>query len=635
MQQAAKWSDIEWGGTKSRSKREITLTIFGTNDTLVLPVETTTKVWEVKWMLGQKLGMEPEEFKFIVKTASSFLNLKDTDEVRTKVTVRGPSSWVRPKAQYPHPMCVIGAGHSALRQALCFAKEGNFKDFVLYDRLHRIGGSAWVAQANPTSKLQTELGVYHLQYDSEYAPPKGVPTWPSRSDLLDHFENVCEEFGLMPHIQLLTDVTKVDVVVNDQAAPWHKPNKQHYAVNTRRLDIEDEEASQKIVNFSGVCIYPGVLIVPKRVDYKGEDIFGGQIGYGMANEFDYKATEGDDVAVLGFGAFCIENIRSCVEHGAKKVNVICRRKNIAMPRVVSWFINQSLWPVNGPLVLESCMPMYDLLPNRDNPWDFHSVFPSKDRSTAVIRQPSRFGIGDLYFIAAYFGKAEVHIDSVKRMKHQQLLLESGRKVDVQHVVKCFGYGPDPTVDKVLGIKEMLGYFINSDHRRWCACEFTGIDAGKFGGTSFSPAAIMNSEFWLYFLNYPKDFDVVMTQAGLPRRKANKEKETMAHGPWDPRSGSAVGIILGSVVPGLLDINNSYGPLQRNKMRECHPLEDYVDECAAEWQSYGEMFKRQSGSDLPIPPYPYTHDLVHKYVLQNDQEGEAEFMKQMARAPVTN
>ena len=41
-------------------------------------------------------------------------------------------------------------------------KDG-MQDFVIYDKLGRIGGAAWVTNANPTSKLQTELGVYHLQ----------------------------------------------------------------------------------------------------------------------------------------------------------------------------------------------------------------------------------------------------------------------------------------------------------------------------------------------------------------------------------------------------------------------------------------------------------------------------------------
>ena len=56
--------------------------------------------------------------------------------------------------------------------------EDGMHDFVIYDKLGQVGGAAWVINANPTSKLQTELGVYHLQYDPDNLVPK-APQVPS------------------------------------------------------------------------------------------------------------------------------------------------------------------------------------------------------------------------------------------------------------------------------------------------------------------------------------------------------------------------------------------------------------------------------------------------------------------------
>ena len=74
-------------------------------------------------------------------------------------------------------------------------------------------------KANKTSKLQTELGTYHLQYDEQnpvrpiwksisvYGPlgpsvspnpskvPTDMPTWPSRDELLQHFAKAVLRFG--------------------------------------------------------------------------------------------------------------------------------------------------------------------------------------------------------------------------------------------------------------------------------------------------------------------------------------------------------------------------------------------------------------------------------------------------------
>ena len=112
----------------------------------------------------------------------------------------------------------------------------------------------------------------------------------------------------------------------------------------------------------------------------------------MFDEFDYKTVANCSVAIFGMGAFGVENVRTCLEHAASKVTIICRRKNIAIPRVVDWFINQSLYPPTAAMVLDAMKPMYNFLDA--DVWTFYAVQASADRSVATIRQKSRFGIGD-------------------------------------------------------------------------------------------------------------------------------------------------------------------------------------------------------------------------------------------------
>lgn len=81
-------------------------------------------------------------------------------------------------------------------------------------------------------------------------------------------------------------------------------------------------------------------------------------------------------AIMGMGAFGVENVRTCLEHGASKVWLICRRKNLAMPRMLSWFINQSLYAPPGAMCLDAMKPMYSLIP--DDPWNFYCVVANKE-----------------------------------------------------------------------------------------------------------------------------------------------------------------------------------------------------------------------------------------------------------------
>eukprot|EP00418_Pyrodinium_bahamense_P058715 CAMPEP_0179161796 /NCGR_PEP_ID=MMETSP0796-20121207/79224_1 /TAXON_ID=73915 /ORGANISM="Pyrodinium bahamense, Strain pbaha01" /LENGTH=605 /DNA_ID=CAMNT_0020863937 /DNA_START=68 /DNA_END=1885 /DNA_ORIENTATION=- len=601
------------------------MTIQGTGATLTIPVEVNTKVIEVKYTLCGNLGIEPEQLVFIIKQATSCRKLLDHEEVRSKVMVRGIRKWTREKMEYPHPHCIIGAGHSGLRSALSYLKE-EINDFILYDRFDRVGGTAWLKNANPTSKLQTELGVYHLQYDPDYQAPRAtMKTWPTRDDLLTHFHEASVEYGIMPHVQLNTEVTEVKVVYNDKDSPFWDPKKQQYNVVSQKTDIKSGEEVE--VTFATIANYPGALINPLRLEYKGEDMFEGQIGYGMFSEFDYSAVKGLKPAVIGFGAFAVENIRTCVEHGAEKVWLVCRRKNIAMPRVVSWWINQSLYPPPGAMMMEFMQPMYDLIP--DDPWNYYGIMANKDRTTCTVRQKSRFGIGDVYFLACYYKKAEVVVDSIKRLKPHQILLEGGEKLEADALIKVLGFRPDDSVDKLMGIKEMVGFFVNGDWRRYVCTEFPGVDAGRFGGTSFSPGQIQNSECMTWFINFPKDLGPLWDSQMLPRHKANKETGYPAY-VWEPRLGSSVSMVLsGGIVPGLAQLAASYGPLNRAKQLECHPLEQFVDECAEEWMNYCKMFKEQ-GCDIEPLPYPYTHEFVREFVERNDREGEEDAAKQAAR-----
>merc|ERR1740139_2072489 len=94
------------------------------------------------------------------------------------------------------PIAIIGTGHGGLRQAMFFIKHKEF-NFVIYDRKNQVGGTSWIDQANVTSKLQTELGTYHLQYDEDNPVPKNMQTWPTAGELLVHFDQVAREYGVM------------------------------------------------------------------------------------------------------------------------------------------------------------------------------------------------------------------------------------------------------------------------------------------------------------------------------------------------------------------------------------------------------------------------------------------------------
>lgn len=593
------------------------LSILGTDERITIPCVTSTKVLEIKEMLAQRLGIEPQTMHFVTKQGPLCRRQHDHEEIRRRIVITGIPSFTRVKQKYDEPFVIIGAGHVGLRHGLWFLKYG-VQNFMIIDRRNRVGGTSWIAQANKTSKLQTEIGTYHLQYDDGNPVPTNLPTWPSRDQLLMHFAEVSQEHGLMPYIRLSTTVTSVDLLGsgNTMQGPLRiaieKTDGKYEGVMSPVATGEGQEE----INCAAIFMYPGNLSYPREELYKGEELFGGHIVYAMHDSFDYSQVKGKNVAIIGHGAFAVENVRTCCEYSSGRIYMVCRRKNLACPRVTSWLVNQSDPFISGALFLKSAEHMYKLTPW--DPWSYHSVHTNEARSRATIEQKARFGIGDVYFLAVYMQKCEVVEDKVKRLTEGAVHLDSGRKLQATVILKLLGFTGDFEVDRLLRIREMTGFWANGDSRRYCASEGPGVSAANFGGTSLSPGALVWVDQGTHMVEYPKDWKTLLNSCMLPVHKAEQDIGKPAY-VLDARLQSSMGLVIPSFCPQIGERSVFYGALKRRKQLECHPMQTFLDEAAAEWDEYGKKWKAEDPSLLDPPPFPYTEKVVQELLEQAEGE----------------
>lgn len=595
--------------------------IWGTSEVMSFPVIVATTVWDIKLLLADRLGMEATgTMAFVTKQGCYWREQLDHEEIRRKVWVRGITSFQRPRAEYPHPIAIIGCGHIGLRQAMIFMKAKEF-NFVLFDKKPKVGGISWWDQANTTSKLQTELGVYHMNYDETLPPPANDYPWPSRDELLAHFQWAAEEYGILPYCRLSTCVKQLDSSGFD-AYSQRVMNKWD---TKYELTIETDgshDGEYKLMS-SAVLLYPGNLSIPRRETYKGEEEFGGLIGYGMFNELDYGGLSGKNVAIIGHGAFAVENVRTCMEYNAGKLYLVCRRKNIAVPRFVSWLANQSLSPISAALLLDAADPMYKLA--GFDQWSYYAVQANAARTTCSIQQKVRFGIGDVYFLAISWGKLEVIEDKsgVKRLSPGALHCGNGRRIEVEAVLKLLGFVGNFENDRLMRVKEMHGFWVNNDPKRYLVAEPISVMASKFGGTSFSPGAIAWAEFGMWFLHYPLDyFQKISESALIPRHKA--EGDDRPAYVVDARHGTQTMIMVGAVIPWLAERGAIEAQLKHSRMHLLHPIEKYLQYCKEDWDHYCAKLRLQG---LAGPEFPYTLEVGHKYIA----DYEAEHQKAQSQA----
>jgi len=611
-------------GQVSKTFITVNVKIYGTDESMEFSAQTGATVQEVAEKIAFKLGLDPFSLEFIQKKGCNYRTMYFYDQVARKMVLKGIRSFERHKMTYPDPKVIIGAGHLGLRMAM-FLVERKQYDFVVFDRMHRVGGTSWMYQANSTSKLQTEYGAYHLAYGEDYQLPTCFTTpWPSRNALLAMFEQTANETGIMPYVKLNTNVKSMDFT--SRGREWPGPQSlriERYELITEymeagrlrygKLVADAEEGEETQFNAASICMFPGNLTLPRMETYKGEDIFGGDIGYAMFNEINYHQLEGQNVAIVGHGAFAVENIRTCCEFGVHQIYLICRRRNLACPRVCSWMANRSFMPLNNARYMKATEPMYDMIGL--DPWSYYSVHANEKRTTCQITQKARFGIGDIYFLTIYMGKVEVVLDAigVKRLTRHEVHLHSGRKLQCQAILKLLGLVGEMDIDRLLKIKEMVGFWVNADPRRYLVAEPISVMCSQMGGTSFSPGAYSWSLHGLYFLDYPWDFDGGAGASGmLPKHAVDVSDDSSPRPAYvvDARHGTTTGMTVGMYTPGLAQYEASAGFIKAVRHRLCHPIRKFLAQAKEDWDYYAKkMLAEGFGVNKPYPEYPYTQEVV--------------------------
>jgi len=634
---------------------DVTLLIPGTDEVFNVAVQTCTKVQDLKYALSAKMGyLEPDRISFVVKQGCTYKKLQESDQVLKKMFVQGIKNFKPPLHQYPHPYAIIGAGYNGLKTALYMLRDKQ-TDFTIFDRYDKVGGHAWLESANKTTRLQTEFSTYHIWYGEEWSslgvekcggPPLDWEIWPCRDRVIEHFELCAQEYGIYAHCQLGVDVESADVI--------QRPNKNDNYYNLSCQPVlpnrKDEQGGEKLEHhknattegYAGAfrvdrnrkpfvftascfCIWPGNLINPRQLTYPGEDLFQGFVEYGVEMRCDYNNVIGKRVIIHGHGAFTMENIRTCCEYGAMQMYVVCRKRNLTCPRAVSWFINQSNPAMSGAHCLDMLKVGYKLC-NFD-PWDMHSVTANAARTTASIAQKTRFGIGDVYFLACAYGILEIVVDNVKRCSEKTVHLESGRKLeDINVILKCIGMLPDATVDRVVHAKYLRGYWINGDPRRFTNADPDGIYAANFAATTIGPGAYSWVCLMKHVWDCPNEWreldeaghlnTLPMHYAGDPDPDSPAYFINARHSVGTAFTWGMVSVALGEKMKHMDGYKNWIAHYACN-------VDRMLESALKEWDEYERSFREKGmvPKDAPLIPYPYPKEYIELQYQVQQQELE--------------
>jgi len=583
-----------------------TLAIGGVAETLTVPVRSDTKISVLRKAVAAACRCDAGAISMATKDGVA---LGDNDHPSGVTMVTGIKSFKPAPHAWPHPVAVIGAGYNGLKTAMEYLKHGQ-ENITLFDRNDRVGGHCWITAANAQSKIQTEFGSFHIGFGPEYVAegkfggpgvwPKGWYTWIKKADVLRHFEQAAEEYGINSHCCFNTNVSELEIVGGATS-----PDRYY------KLKVDSNKGDKSFdFNCSVMYNFPGSMTRNRIVEYPGESEFGGPIGYGMSDEFDYASAEKKNVAIIGNGAFAVENVRSCLEHGANKVYIVTRRKNLASPRLPCWFVHQGPVPTPARMVLTMFEPMYRLCGMGD-PWSYWSVHASKDRQNVTIMQNSRFGIGDVTFLAVAYGKLVYVQDTVERMSKHTLHLTTGAKLeDVFAVNKSLGLMGDWSFDKLHQQKQMVGMWLSGDWRRTLSIDATGMNAANFKTFSLGIGVHGGVKGSKYLHDFPEEYyrlEAAGLLQALPVSRADEANDKPAY-VTDVKYMMSAGIVLSSMCPQMDAQSAHDGEYMHCLYHQIHKTDEFLEQAVEDWDKYQKMFKDQ-GNDHEYIKYPYTKEVL--------------------------
>jgi len=346
---------------------------------------------------------------------------------------------------------VVGAGISGIQAASRLSQEDH-GNFIVLEKQSALGG-VWSSHANKSSRVQIPEPGYRVQSD------RPMSEFTEQGELLDELELLCSQSGIKERTRFGCEVCRV----SDSGG----------GVEVQYRDASG--APQAPILADHVLLCTGGLQEPRLLRFPGEGAFAGDHIAGVGAQIDKTRLAGRRVAVLGMGAFAIENARTALLKGASHVTIVARSLNLILPKLMVLMVSLSMEKTNYTYREPSGAKKRGSKRNKESeafmrfvssPYQKTGVahlMPGKMQSgknnfnpiegNGLIRLPT---VSDIFFIALRLGLLDVVVGEVESFDADGVHvhgpeLSAPCHVPCDVVVQCFGFeSPDPHLAALVG-----------------------------------------------------------------------------------------------------------------------------------------------------------------------------------------
>jgi dimethylaniline monooxygenase (N-oxide forming) len=319
-------------------------------------------------------------------------------------------------------VCVIGAGLAGLAAAHALEERG--VDFVCLERAPEVGG-IWrmpgAGEPGPAYRALHLNSAKQLTGYADFPMPAELPLYPRHSDIAAYLRSFAEWAGLLPHIELRTDVADVR----------QDPDRGVWTVTSR-----DAEGAETVRDFDHVVVASGHHSLPALPDPlpPGADSFAGTILHSM-DFMDGKDFAGQRVVVVGLGASAVDIAADLSRHTAQTVLSVRRGLHIVPKQLYGmsvdliaeapWFTSRS-FPEQRRFIEQALLVARGKLSDYGLPDPDHPIFASAVTISDEILSRIRHG-------------AVTPKPAIDRLDGNLVSFADGTSVEADAIVYCTGF----------------------------------------------------------------------------------------------------------------------------------------------------------------------------------------------------
>lgn len=350
-------------------------------------------------------------------------------------------------------LAVVGAGACGIAAASELKRAAiSWADIAVLERGGRPGG-VWANFANASSVLQTPTPGYFAGLHGSLAFGDDAPLFASRADIQKEVEQLVASESL-------------DVTFGVEVVGLSVPPSLDAPVELAIRRVPDDGAAdggRSTLKAAAVLFATGDLAVPRAVRLPGELSFEGWVAGGICDDTPPSVLRGRSVAVIGAGAFAVENVRTALLAGAAHVTVVARRAHTVVPRLSVRYLEGHA-PFSAPGAQEAAKSVAHSFGGVTDLFAHNHV-------RGHLEQDVTPACSDFLFLALRARRVSYVVGGVAEVVPNGLRTDRGAVVEADLILKCCGFEhSEASVRQAAPFDELRGLWLDGDPR---VAAFTG------------------------------------------------------------------------------------------------------------------------------------------------------------------